>query len=114
MPDTTVETTNRLHKQNFWAIRSFGALVLAQLFWFHFSELVLFGGGRIKEATVFKSKPSHYRDKICVYDEQTIADQDICYSSVKYKSNSLNCSTKIIKSAPKLNRSTCANKILQV
>ena len=38
----------------------------------------------------------------------------ICYSSVKYKSISLNCSTKIIKSAPKLNRSTCANKKLQV
>ena len=35
----------------------------------------------------------------------------ICYSSVKYKSISLNCSTKIIKSAPKLNRSTCANKM---
>ena len=34
---------------------------------------------------------------------------DLCYSSVKYKSISLNCSTKIIKSAPKLNRSTCAN-----
>ena len=33
-----------------------------------------------------------------------------CYSSVKYKSISLNCFTKIIKSAPKLNRSTCANK----
>ena len=38
----------------------------------------------------------------------------LCYSSVKYKSISLNFSTKIIKSAPKLNRSTCANKILQV
>ena len=36
--------------------------------------------------------------------------RNTCYSSVKYKSNSLNCSTKIIKSAPKLNRSTCANK----
>ena len=32
----------------------------------------------------------------------------ICYSSFKYISISLNCSIKIIKSAPKLNRSTCA------
>ena len=41
---------------------------------------------------------------------------DFIYAIVplNIKSNSLNCSTKIIKSAPKLNRSTCANKILQV
>ena len=37
-----------------------------------------------------------------------------CYSSVKYKSISLNCFTKIIKSAPKLNRSNCANKVIQL
>ena len=41
-------------------------------------------------------------------------DMTFCICILHPQSISLNCFTKNIKSAPKLNRSTCANKILQV
>ena len=97
MPHTLTEVTYRPQKIG----RCYMYIFLGERWTFWLCN----GTGQGQIGIIYKVKTRGW-EKYCYTIIQCKIELYVCYSSVKYKSISLKCSTKIIKSAPKQKRYT--------